>query len=236
MKVEGGLDGPYMNMVARRAARGSGQEGFLNVIALRREISKIVSRQALRIAREQEQNGTPPDPFYLTKEDLFGPDPSAAVEHREAWLKLHRMVGLSSVKESVRQLLKLVQLNYQRELRGEPIRQVALNRVFLGSPGTGKTTVARLYARILADLGLLSKGEVILRDPTDFIGIYLGQSEAKTRDILRSAVGSVLGPAARNARSLPVVVYDALVGERSRCGDHWRRRLPDSPARLQRPE
>ena len=58
--------------------------------------------------------------------------------------------------------------------------------------GVGKTTVAGLYARILVDLGLLSKGEVILKNSSDFIGSALGTSEANTRGILASAEGSVL--------------------------------------------
>ena len=51
-----------------------------------------------------------------------------------------------------------------------PIRELSLNRVFLGNPGTGKTTVAKIYGAILRDLGLLSKGDVVLKIPADFVG------------------------------------------------------------------
>jgi SpoVK/Ycf46/Vps4 family AAA+-type ATPase len=59
-------------------------------------------------------------------------------------------------------------------------------------PGTGKTTVAKLYAEILKDLGLLSKGELIVTNASDFIGQVMGQSEANTKKILTSSIGSVL--------------------------------------------
>ena len=55
-----------------------------------------------------------------------------------------------------------------------PLQHVALNRVFLGNPGTGKTTVAGLYGKILAEIGLLSVGDVVLATPPDFVGSALG--------------------------------------------------------------
>eukprot|EP01036_Dinobryon_divergens_P041426 gene41426-54914_t len=102
------------------------------------------------------------------------------------------MEGLKEVKQSVRDLLDLVIENAQREEDEVPLFAVTLNRIFLGNPGTGKTTVAKIYARILTDLGLLSKGEVIMKNPSDFIGSVLGSSEAQTRAILALAEGSVL--------------------------------------------
>jgi SpoVK/Ycf46/Vps4 family AAA+-type ATPase len=62
----------------------------------------------------------------------------------------------------------------------------------LGNPGTGKTTVARLYGQILKDIGLLSNGEVVERKPSDFVGSVLGQSEEQTRGILQATIGKAL--------------------------------------------
>lgn len=73
-----------------------------------------------------------------------------------------------------------------------PLRGVALNRIFLGNPGTGKTTVAKLYGEILCHLGLLSKGEVVLKNSSDFIGSVMGSSENQTRSILAASEGCVL--------------------------------------------
>jgi SpoVK/Ycf46/Vps4 family AAA+-type ATPase len=61
----------------------------------------------------------------------------------------------------------------------------------VGNPGTGKTTVAKLYAGILRDLGLLSKGDAVLKTASDFVGSVLGASESATRAILKSAEGCV---------------------------------------------
>ncbi|KAK2035983.1 ATPase [Colletotrichum somersetense] len=182
----------YVRVVCRRLGRGRGKEGFGNARAVENLLAKISSRQANRIRKERRAGATPDD-LMLTKEDLVGPEPSSALGNCQAWVELQRLIGLSSVKESVRAMVDSIQTNYVRELAEEPVIEYSLNKVFLGSPGTGKTTVAKLYGQILVDLGLLSNGEaVVVKNPSDFVGAVLGGSEAQTKGILASTVGKVL--------------------------------------------
>ncbi|KAH9905797.1 hypothetical protein F4778DRAFT_679685 [Xylariomycetidae sp. FL2044] len=97
-----------------------------------------------------------------------------------------------AVKQAVKSLVDSVEQNYERELAEQPPIEYSLNKVFLGNPGTGKTTVAKLYGQILVDLGLLSKGEVVVKNPSDFVGSALGQSEQQTKGILAATAGKVL--------------------------------------------
>ncbi|KAL5335223.1 AAA domain-containing protein [Aspergillus crustosus] len=198
MKVEGGMGGLYCRIVARRISKQQGHEGFGNARTVESVFSRIHKRQASRLARErrkrkkQAQTQAPIDDFLLTKDDLLGPEPSKALQNCAAWTKLQKMIGLTSVKDTVRALLDNTQSNYERELNEQPLVELTLNRVFLGSPGTGKTTVAKLYGQILVDLGYLSNGEVIVKNPADFIGSVIGQSEENTKGILASTLGKVL--------------------------------------------
>ncbi|KAG7110562.1 NFX1-type zinc finger-containing protein 1 like [Verticillium longisporum] len=191
MTVEDGLQGLFCRIVARRLGTGRGTEGFGNARAVENAFSRICMRQADRL-RSERRRGLQPDDLKLTKEDLTGPQPTNALRNSTSWGKLQGLVGLSSVKESVQMLLGTIQANYQREMVEEPVIQFSLNRVFSGSPGTGKTTVAKIYGQILVDLGLLSSGEVIVKNPSDFVGAAMGQSEQQTRGILAATVGKVL--------------------------------------------
>ncbi|KAI1208325.1 P-loop containing nucleoside triphosphate hydrolase protein [Annulohypoxylon truncatum] len=191
MKVERGSRGLYMRILTRRIGRGRGKEGFGNAREVENVLSIVLGRQANRLHQERRK-GSVPDDLLLKKIDIIGPPPNQTFSGNKDWLKLNSMIGLESVKQAVKALMNRLQTNYDRELKEQPLVECSLNKVFTGNPGTGKTTVAKLYGGILKALGLLSNGEVIIKNPSDFVGSVLGGSEKNTKAILDSTKGKVL--------------------------------------------
>ena len=170
---------------ARRVGRGRGRKTFSNARAVR-ALFENAYRQALRRGRNRAQT------FILA--DVLGPKPSmdTGSDLKAALDELNRTIGLTSVKNEIFRLVNMASSNYDRELRGEKPLPVTLNRVFFGNPGTGKTTVAKLYGRILKGLGLLSDGQCELKQPKDFIGAVVGESQNKTAALIQRCTGKVL--------------------------------------------
>ena len=170
---------PFMNRLFRLRHK----KGFGNARSVVNAFEKVLERQAERVY------GTDASVRALTKEDFLGMPPQI---NSKAYQELMQMVGLKSVKKSIKHIIDVVQSNYVKECQNKPILECKLNRVFVGNPGTGKTTVAKLYGGILKDINMLSNGQVLLKKPADFIGSALGQSEQFTKSILSNSEGKVL--------------------------------------------
>lgn len=106
--------------------------------------------------------------------------------------ELNGLVGLDNVKNDVQSLLNFIKICQMRTERGMKVPTISYHLVFTGNPGTGKTTVARMVAKLYYLMGILPQGQLVETDRSGLVAGYLGQTAIKTQKVIQEALGGVL--------------------------------------------
>lgn len=126
------------------------------------------------------------EPAETIQEDM----PEETLE--ELLEKLNALIGLAGVKQEVTTLINMIKIKKIRDSRGLETASISKHLVFLGNPGTGKTTVARLLSKIYKQLGVLEKGQLAEVDRAGLVAGYVGQTALKTKEKIDEAMGGIL--------------------------------------------
>ena len=153
-------------------------------------------------AKKQEKLDSSKNQNYIKNAERITPDISLTRESSEDMEseksledlqeELDSLIGLMSVKKEISSLINLLKVNKIRKERGLSTPKTSNHLVFLGNPGTGKTTVARLIAKIYKQLGVLEKGQLIEVDRSGLVAGYVGQTAIKTQEKINEAMDGVL--------------------------------------------
>jgi SpoVK/Ycf46/Vps4 family AAA+-type ATPase len=143
-----------------------------------------------RVVQTAEGSVRPAD--GATARDRASGDQQPEITVAQAMAELDNMIGLSSVKDQIRQITASVEAARRRVMAGFGAEKPMQHFVFLGPPGTGKTSVARVVAKIFYAFGLLETPVVVEAQRADLVGEYLGATAIKTNELVNSALGGVL--------------------------------------------
>jgi SpoVK/Ycf46/Vps4 family AAA+-type ATPase len=171
----------------------SKDDSFANGRTVRNEFESIISKQASRIAatKGEKTKGLLSTIEVEDVEKCIG-KMNEEEKLEDVLMELNALTGLDKVKEEITELVYIVQNQQRRKAQGLNVPSLSLHLVFMGNPGTGKTTVARCVARIYKCLGLLSKGQLIETDRSGLVAGYVGQTAIKTQNVIKTALGGVL--------------------------------------------
>ncbi|MDQ0161818.1 stage V sporulation protein K [Bacillus alveayuensis] len=121
--------------------------------------------------------------------------PKSSAKHqilKEIEKEMSSLVGMEEMKKLIKEIYAWIFVNKKREEKGLKAGKQALHMMFKGNPGTGKTTIARLIAKLFYQMNVLSKGHLIEAERADLVGEYIGHTAQKTRDLIKKALGGIL--------------------------------------------
>lgn len=155
-------------------------------------LEQVKAKQAVRIKQVDKDARTAE--LYCTIEAADIPfEKAKKIDAEEALAKLNEMVGLTNIKKQLSEMISSFRVAERRAaLKGEKVKREAHHYIFMGNPGTGKTTVAQLMADILTSLGVLSRGHLVTVTEKDLVSGYVSQTATKTNNVIDSAMGGVL--------------------------------------------
>ena len=148
-------------------------------------------RSAKSSDRDDEENASEKDRDSAQNEPEEEPaqkEPSL----EELLEKLDELVGLEKIKQNVKSLINYVKIRKLREEKELPNPPLSLHMVFMGNPGTGKTTVARILSELYRAIGVLTKGQLVEVDRSGLVAGFVGQTAIKTTEAINSALGGIL--------------------------------------------
>ena len=183
-----GMTGSQLNFI-------TGYLGGLRTFLLTRAAGRHVSGAQEQIIRPDVPGGSAPAKPEESKEKTGAAQPKKEEKEQtleELMAELDSLIGLDGVKREVRSLINLIKVRKMRQEHDLKVMDMSFHMVFTGNPGTGKTTVARLVAKIYKQLGFLSTGQLIETDRSGLVAGYVGQTAGKVTEVVTSALGGIL--------------------------------------------